>query len=293
MVLMSSLSLGLVALLPGCGGGNTGGGNTGGGSTTTDQPLQTAAALTIDWVKVKGTEEFLMGSPDAAPDAYDDEKPQHRVKLSGFCMSATEVTNAQYDLFLASLPDDSPHKGSGSEHANYEKFEGDDKPVVYVSYDDALAFCKWVGHGVTLPTEAQWEYACRAGSTTKYSLGDALGKDQANIWESTWQENGADVTGQTRAVAQYEKNAFGLYDMHGNVWEWCMDWYGEDYYQECKGAGAEDKLVENPKGAASGSARVLRGGSWDNPARNCRSAIRIRSSPGNRYDNMGFRVVAP
>ncbi len=341
MALLASLSLGLVALLPGCdkdsddsdgdtpavhkgqndnpsnpsgggntggnsgggnsGGGNTGGGNTGGGgnsggegggSTTTDQPPQTAEALKIQWVKIEATDQFLMGSPDGQGD--NDEHPQHRVKLSGFWMSATEVTNAQYDQFLASLSDGDPHKESGSNYPGLEaKFKGADQPVVCVSYDDALAFCQWVGHGVSLPTEAQWEYACRAGTTTKYSFGDALTADQANIDGSTWQENGADVSGQTRAVAQYAKNAFGLYDMHGNVWEWCSDWYGEDYYQKCKGEGTADETVTDPTGAATGSGRVFRGGSWNDDARNCRSANRARLTPGRRYVNLGFRVVAP
>ncbi len=317
--LLAPLALGLaVVLLPGCekesdgsnsigdtlakgktdkpsGAGSTGGSGTGGGcgSTPTEKPPQTAAALKIDWVKVKATEEFLMGSPDTDPYADDDEKPQHKVKLSGFWMSATEVTNAQYKQFLASLPDDSPHKKSGSNYPGLDKLKGDDKPVVYVSYDDALAFCEWVGHGVTLPTEAQWEYACRAGSTTKYSFGDALEQDQANIDGSTWQEDGVDVTMQTRAVGQYQKNAFGLYDMHGNVVEWCLDWFGEEYYQKCKGAGTEDKVVENPKGPTSGSDRMIRGGSWYDEAAYCRSAFRYYDSPGHRDNGLGFRIVAP
>ncbi len=326
--LLLSISLGLVALLPGCdkdsddsdgdtsvvnknqndkpnnpsGGGNTGGeggsegGEGGGGSTTTDQPPQTAEALKIQWVKIPATEEFLMGSPDSEPDAGYSEKPQHRVKLSGFWMSATEVTNAQYDKFLVSLSDGDPHKESGSNYPGLDaKFKGANQPVVCVSYDDALAFCQWLGADlkVSLPTEAQWEYACRAGSTTKYSFGDALRKDQANIWESIWQENGADVTKQTRAVAQYEKNAFGLYDMHGNVWEWCSDWYGGDYYQKCKGEGSEDNLTENPTGAASGSLRVIRGGSWYGDVADCHSAYRSRLNPVARLDDLGFRVVAP
>ncbi len=274
------------------GGSNTEGGSEGGGSTTTEKPPQTAAALKIDWVKVKATDQFLMGSPDGVGDG--DEHPQHKVKLSGFWMSATEVTNAQYNQFLESLPDGDPHKQSGSNYSGLDnEFKGADQPAVCVSYDDALAFCKWVGHGVTLPTEAQWEYACRAGTTTNYSFGDALTAEQANIEGSTWQENGKEVKEQTRAVRQYAKNAFGLYDMHGNVFEWCLDWYADDYYQECKGAGTEDKTVSDPKGFASGSGRVIRGGGWDGGAGLSRSADRANSYPEDTYVDVGFRVVAP
>ncbi|PID90457.1 MAG: hypothetical protein CSA97_02825 [Bacteroidetes bacterium] len=239
--------------------------------------------------------EFLMGSSDSDPYARDNEKPQHRVKLSGFWMSATEVTNAQYDQFLWVMEAkggaewDAVKKSSSHYPDLDDRFKGANQPVVCVSYDDAQAFCKWVGHGVTLPTEAQWEYACRAGSTTRFSFGDTLTFEQANILWSPWQEDG-----RTRAVGQYEKNAFGLYDMYGNVCEWCSDWYSEDYYQGCKGAGNEDKLEENPKGPATGDMRINRGGGWNKGAWTSRSAHREAGEPQSCcYDFLGFRIVAP
>ncbi|PID90854.1 MAG: serine/threonine protein kinase [Bacteroidetes bacterium] len=280
--LLLSFPLGLAALLQGC------------GSTT--PPPKTAESLKIQWVKVAGG-DFLMGS--SGGDVEEDEKPQHRVQLSSFWMSATEVTNAQYDMFLAAMEVEGGQvweavKESGSRNPGLDDaLKGADQPVAMVSYGDAQAFCRWLGHSVALPTEAQWEYACRAGSSTRYGFGDELAPDQANIDGSIWREDGADVGGRARAVAQYRANAFGLYDMHGNVWEWCADWYDDGYYQTCMGRGTEGRRGTDPAGPAAGAIRVLRGGSWGGYAEYCRAANRLGDSAWLRYEDVGFRLVAP
>ena len=132
------------------------------------------------------------------------------------------------------------------------------------------------GGKFSLPTEAQWEYACRAGSTTRYCFGD----DESRLGEYAWyDENSGD---KTHPVGEKKPNAWGLYDMHGNVWEWCQDWYDDGYYAKSP--------TDDPTGPSTGSCRVIRGGSWDDGARSCRSADRNRNSPGYRLDNLGFRV---
>ena len=167
-----------------------------------------------------------------------------------------------------------------------------------VSWNDAVAFCEWLGRkeGETylLPTEAQWEYACRAGSTTRYYSGDDsetlaqvgnVGDASAKAKFSNWTEAIAASDGYvfTAPVGSFRPNAFGLCDMHGNVWEWCADLYGEKYYRE--------STVDDPPGPTSGSLRVSRGGSWLNRAGSCRSAVRYGVTPDYRYDSLGFRVA--
>ena len=228
----------------------------------------------IKWVSIPaGT--FMMGSPADEIDRYDNET-QHEVKLSAFKMSAYEVTFEQYDAFCVATKHEKP---------------GDDgwgrgqRPVINVSWDDATAFAKWMG--CRLPTEAEWEYACRAGSTAPFNTGENLTTNQANI-DGNYPYN-KNATGifreQSTEVGSFAPNAYGLYDMHGNVWEWCRDWYG-DYLSTSQ---------SNPTGPTEGSYRVLRGGSWDNYARFCRAALRNESYPVNRACNryFGFRLVSP
>ena len=152
-----------------------------------------------------------------------------------------------------------------------------------MSWDDAVEFCrrlsdlpaeKEAGNVYRLPTEAEWEYACRGGTTTKYSFGD----DDSELGDYAWYRENSD--GKTHPVGSKVPNALGLHDMHGNVWEWCQDWYG-DY---------PSGSVTDPSGATSGSSRVLRGGSWDYTAVDCRSAYRGRVSPSYRDYSNGFRV---
>ncbi len=213
---------------------------------------------------------FMMGSPKDE-DGRDKDEDQVQVNITkAFYMGKTEVTEAQ---FLEFYDDDSPSGNKNNE------------PVAKVSWYEAMEYCealtrwahkqgKFLGWKFTLPTEAQWEYACRAGTTTMYHSGNKR-RDLKRV-ARYYEESGLGV----REVAQKEPNAFGLYDMHGNVWEWCLDWYGS----RLQGG-------DNPTGPKSGSGRVYRGGGWDFSARSCRSANRGCDSPGIRSGSLGFRVA--
>ena len=212
--------------------------------------------------------EFVMGSPSSEAHRYDNEGPQHRVQITqGFWMGKYEVTQAQWQSVMGNNP---------------RWFTGDGKlPVEQVSWDDCQEFVKKlsqrVGGTFRLPTEAEWEYACRAGSSTAYCFGD----DESRLGDYAWYDENSG--NETHPVGQKKPNAWGLYDMHGNVYEWCGDWFG-DYP-----SGA----VTDPTGPSSGSRRVVRGGGWNGGPWICRSADRIRSSPVYRYDLHGFRVALP
>jgi formylglycine-generating enzyme required for sulfatase activity len=156
-------------------------------------------------------------------------------------------------------------------------FKGDDLPVEQVNWDDAVEFClrlsQATGKAYRLPTEAEWEYACRANTRGDYA---------GDLDEMAWYSDNSAKT--THPVRRKKPNGFGLYDMHGNVWEWCRDWYSEDYYSQ--------SAIEDPRGPNNGSFRVLRGGSWVDLASGCRSAYRSRYTPDNlRGSRIGFRVV--
>ena len=216
--------------------------------------------------------QFLMGA-----------KPGTRgVTITGpFYMGKTEVTNAQYRKFVEATgyegkPDTDPAYDLYLLHWNGKSLmsAGDEFPVVWISWKNAGAFCKWAGLG--LPTEAQWEYACRAGTTTEYHFGD----NQHDFDEYGWGLTNSDAL--THPVGSFKPNAWGLYDMHGNVWEWCADWYVDSY------ANADTR---DPKGPAGGSARVLRGGSWGDGPLDCRAAGRLGFTPVGRCYVLGFRVV--
>jgi formylglycine-generating enzyme required for sulfatase activity/serine/threonine protein kinase len=219
--------------------------------------------------------EFLMGSPDSDDEAYSQEKPQHPVRITRpFYMGVHEVTEGQYRAVVGGTPSD---------------FEGTDNlPVVKVSWLDAIAYCNKLSEreglkpfyqfgaevktgteGYRLPTEAEWEYACRAGSTARYSSGDS------------WDHGNAGR--MIHPVGQREPNAWGLYDMHGNVREWCWDWYDPGYYAQSQAA--------DPLGPRQATDRVNRGGSWDVHPRYCRSAYREGLSPAYRSTYVGLRVA--
>jgi len=215
--------------------------------------------------------EFKMGSNDGAA----NEKPVHAVRITKpFYLGGTEVTQAEWEAVMG---------------ANPSNFKGAKRPVEQVSWDDCQEFCRRlterdrkankIPKGATygLPTEAEWEYACRAGSATKYCYGDA----ENTLGEYAWYEANSGKT--THDAAQRKPNAWGLYDMHGNVWEWCQDWYGENYYGQ--------SLGQDPAGPANGQYRVLRGGAWLYDPACCRSAIRTGYSPADRYFYFGLRVV--
>jgi formylglycine-generating enzyme required for sulfatase activity len=208
--------------------------------------------------------EFQMGSPANEAGRGSDET-QHKVKITKpFYLQTTEVTQAQWKAVMGNNP-------SG--------FKGDDLPVERVSSDDAQEFIKRLstkeGLKYRLPTEAEWEYACRAGSTTGFCFGD----DESKLGEYAWYYENSD--NKTHPVSQKKPNAWGLYDMHGNVWEWCYDWY--DSYR--------NSPAEDPQGPASGQNRVLRGGSWSGNEGNCRSADRVAAATWNRGENVGFRIA--
>ncbi|MBP7102193.1 MAG: formylglycine-generating enzyme family protein [Bacteroidales bacterium] len=262
----------------------------------------------IQWVAIPGG-TFTMGSPYDQANREDDEIP-HQVTLSAFKMSKYEITNAQYAAFLnaknigsdgkfaagafptqvliyesSSVYDWGLHYADGQwvPVAGYENH-----PVIKVTWYGASEFASYMG--CRLPTEAEWEYACRAGTTTHFNTGICLNTTQANYagnYPMEWRSEGV-YRRKTMPVGSFSPNAWGLCDMHGNVWEWCSDWYGEypNYAQT------------NPKGPASGSHRVFRGGSWHSLARYCRSARRNYSYPLNysdffaSYDYIGFRVVS-
>ncbi|MBR5160916.1 MAG: SUMF1/EgtB/PvdO family nonheme iron enzyme, partial [Thermoguttaceae bacterium] len=213
---------------------------------------------------------FTIGSPTWEDGRYLNETP-HKVTLTkGFWMMETEVTQKQWKVVMGNNP---------------SHFKDDNLPVEQVSWYDCQEFCKkcsQLGLSVQLPTEAQWEYACRAGSTTAYFWGNALNGDKANCdgrYPCGTTTKGKNLQ-KTTPVGSYEANAWGLYDMHGNVWEWCQDWY-RDYL---------GKSVTDPVGPSSGSNRVIRGGCWFSGAQGCRSAFRSGINPGYRYYYLGFRL---
>jgi formylglycine-generating enzyme required for sulfatase activity len=227
--------------------------------------------------------EFLMGSPDSDTSAPEDEKPQHRVRITRpFFLGVHQVTQGQYRAVTGTNP---------------SSFEGsDDLPVETVSWSDAVAFCNTLsaldglkpyydlntctplgGEGYRLPTEAEWEYAARAGSTSRYSFGAS----ESSLGEYAWFIGNSQD--RTHPVGQKQPNAFGLYDMHGNVWEWCGDAFDPLFYGQSPGA--------DPFCATEATLRVHRGGCWADGEWYLRSADRGASTLDSRDDDVGFRVA--
>jgi sulfatase modifying factor 1 len=215
---------------------------------------------------------FQMGSPASEPDRDSEEEPVHQVCLDGFWMGKYEVTQAQWRKIMGNNP---------------SNFQGDTRPVERVSWNDVQTFLQTLnkksgknpplplpGGEFRLPTEAEWEYAARAGTQTAYSFGN----DANQLGDYAWY--GANSGNRTHPVGQLKPNGFGLYDMHGNVSEWCQDWY-DSYLKES---------VSNPQGPDSGSSRVIRGGSWSRGAGSCRSAVRSYDAPDDRFDSLGRGV---
>ena len=216
-----------------------------------------------------------MGSPSDELLRKSNEGPQHRVRITNdFYIGSTEVTQAQYAAIMETNP---------------SHFKGEDNPVETVSWNNAVEFCRKLsemeGKKYRLPTEAEWEYACRAGTTTPFYTGETIDTSQANY-------NGREVYGngtkgvfrrRTIAVGSFPPNAFGLYDMHGNVWEWCQDWYASNYYSTSP--------TTDPQGPSTGDHRVLRGGFWIVYPGNCRSSVRDWNTPVNRLSSNGFRIL--
>jgi formylglycine-generating enzyme required for sulfatase activity/predicted Ser/Thr protein kinase len=224
--------------------------------------------------------KFTMGSPENETGRFTNESQVQVTLTQAYFLGRCEVTQGEWKTVMLT----EPWKGE-----SFVK-EGRDYPATHVSWDDAIQFCRKLtdrerkagrlpaGWEYALPTEAQWEYACRAGTTSRFSFGD----DESKLGRYAWFTKNAGDAGEKYAheVAQKLPNAFGLYDMHGNVWEWCRDWYGE------KLPGGSDPVVTE-----KASYRVYRGGSWGNTAGYCRSAIRLRNFPSYRNDYLGFRVA--
>jgi eukaryotic-like serine/threonine-protein kinase len=231
--------------------------------------------ISLDLMVIPGG-TFMMGDDRH----HQDEQPIHQVTLSPFYMGKYPITQAQY---LAVMGDS---LGSGL---------GIDYPIENINWDDALAFCRQLsqqtGKQYSLPSESQWEYACRATTTTVFHFGATITPDLVN-YNGEYPYNGAPI-GQNRAqstpVGIFPPNAFGLYDMHGNVWEWCLDQYQPNYQgAPSDGSALIDLDTSSP---AASSKRVMRGGAWDYVARGCRSAVRCSLDSSLRMDGCGFRVV--
>ncbi|MGD0093197.1 MAG: SUMF1/EgtB/PvdO family nonheme iron enzyme, partial [Planctomycetota bacterium] len=239
--------------------------------------------------------EFMMGSACNKP----EEKPVHKVKISRpFYMGKYHVTVAQFRAFADGTKYQTVAEKQGFAHAWKDQFvkdqvvkgtnwrtpgfpQEDNYPVSVITWYDAQEFCKWAtklaGRTVRLPSEAEWEYACRAGTTTLYNTGD---KD-SDLELAGWFEKNSGM--HTNAVGQKKPNAWGLYDMHGNVWQMCADWFNDKYYA--------DSPPVDPKGPANGGHRVLRGGTWNSYPRQCRAEFRSRTTPEAPYADIGFRCA--
>jgi len=246
--------------------------------------------VTLDLVQIPGG-TFRMGSPSGEGD--NDEKPQHEVRISPFLLGKYPVTQAQWRV-VAGFP-----KVKQDLNADPSRFKGTNRPVEQVSWDDAVEFCqrlsKKTGREYRLPSEAEWEYACRAGTTTPFHFGETVTTDLANYRGTDWEFDGKTYPGsygqgpkgeyrqQTTEVGLFPANGFGLYDMHGNVWEWCADHWHDSY----EGAPTDGSAWLSSNEAR----RLLRGGSWYDLPRYCRSAYRSGIARDDRSYCIGFRVM--
>ena len=247
--------------------------------------------------------KFLMGSPKDEDGHEDNEGPQHEVEITKpFYLGVYSVTRGQFAAFVKDDGYQTEAEKAGATGtwqkprfpSQYDQTDKD--PVVEVSWNDAVRFCQWLSKKekktYELPTEAEWEYACRAGTKTRFWCGDKDEdlKGNANIADASLKEKWPDASWAvawddgyafTSPVGSFQANPWGLYDMHGNVWQWCADWYG--LYQEGS--------IKDPKGKESANSRVLRGGSWYYELQSCRAAYRLLYSPTYHISNIGFRVA--
>ena len=277
-----------------------------------------AQTNSANFVRINGG-TFTMGSPDDEPQRKNNEGPQRRVTISAFYMGKYPVTQKEW-FEVTEKTVRQQQKIAGGSTLNGE---GDNHPMYYVSWYDAVEYCnllslregltpaymidkdnndpnnksgvndniRWTvtwnrdADGYRLPTEAEWEYACRAGTTTPFYRGNNITTGQANYNGNSPYNNNAkgDYRNRTTPVGNFAPNTWGLYDMHGNVWEWCWDWFG-NYPKDAQA---------DPAGASSGTDRVLRGGGYNFSAAHARSAYRNNFTPSNRYFYIGFRLVRP
>jgi formylglycine-generating enzyme required for sulfatase activity len=229
---------------------------------------------------------FRMGSPSSELQRYDSEGPQRTVNIASFLIGQYAVTQAQWRA-VAGLP-----KRQIDLNSDPSYFKGDNLPVENINWLEAVEFCdrlsQFTGRSHRLPSEAEWEYACRAGTTTPFYFGETITTDLVNYDGNYTYGSGPKgiYREKTTVVGSFPPNAFGLYDMHGNLWEWCADPWHENY-----NSAPTDGSVWESRGNTQ--YRVLRGGSWFNYPRNCRSAFRYGLGPGSRNWGYGFRVVSP
>jgi formylglycine-generating enzyme required for sulfatase activity len=280
-------------------------------------PLGDGEGLPLLWIPAG---EFVMGSPGDEPERADREGPQHRVRLEGFWLGQTPVTQAQWRVVAKLVPPlgkswlrelkaaPSYFQPEADKSASMGRFallpgeaSSDQRPVERVSWHDAIEFCRRLdtllpthsGLRCSLPSEAQWEYACRAESSTAFAFGETLTPELANYHGKWPYANGPNGEGrqQTTPVGMFAANAWGLQDMHGNVWEWCLD-HLHDSYRDAPFAGGA-WLDSEPVNMQTNDdrSRLLRGGSWSGRPRNCRSACRGSTRPYQADDDFGFRVV--
>jgi formylglycine-generating enzyme required for sulfatase activity len=264
-----------------------------------------ALALSMLWIPPG---RFWMGSPPTEPERGDTEGPMHLMQMQGFFMSQTPITQAQWRQVVRSheRPGESwGHKLSTTPSSFQGEtcglFPGEtntyNRPVEQVSWLDAMEFCSRLsqrtGRIYTLPSEAQWEYACRAGTTTPFHFGNTINTELANYNGNYDYADGPKgvYRKQTTPVGLFPANAWGLQDMHGNMYEWCLDEWHDSYEGAPTDGGAWVDGTEVIKSEELGKARLLRGGSWDDFPRDCRSAFRSHYQPDDANDYVGFRVV--
>jgi len=268
---------------------NTGNKDSGWSGVVSVEIKSGVTVIGVQMVAISGG-TFQMGNVENSSFGSSNEKPVHSVTVSGFEMSIFEITQGQFQSVMGSNP-------------SYYK-SGDNYPVEQVSWYDAVKFCNKLSdaagrarcynesmwacdlskNGFRLPTEVEWEYACRAGTATLFYTGSVIssnGYTSTDLDRAGWYDGNSGT--KTHPVGEKVPNAWGLYDMHGNVWEWCNDWYGESYYSSSPTA--------DPPGPSNGSYRVLRGGCWISFAWYCRSAHRGWNFPSYTINSLGFRVV--
>jgi formylglycine-generating enzyme required for sulfatase activity len=237
---------------------------------------------------------FMMGSPETEEGSTDDERPQHQVTIKAFCLGKYQVTQAQWKA-VAAFP-----QVNKELKLDPSRFKGDNRPVEQVSWEDAVEFCDRLSRHTKrqyrLPSEAEWEYACRAGTTTPFHFGETITTNLANYqgtdneeykWSGSYGSGPKGVyREETTAVGSFGvANNFGLYDMHGNVWEWCQD----DWHSDYEGAPTDGSAWLSSE--ESSDRKLLRGGSWLNDPDHCRSAYRFYNSLDHYNISIGFRVV--
>ncbi|WP_364418155.1 formylglycine-generating enzyme family protein [Moorena sp. SIO3H5] len=248
--------------------------------------------ITLDMVAIPGG-TFLMGSPETEEGHSNSESPQHQVTVKSFFMGKYQVTQAQWQAVAALAQVNTELK------PNPSYFKGDDRPVERVSWDDAVEFCERLSQHTKrpyrLPSEAEWEYSCRARTTTPFHFGETITTDLANYHGKYTYGSGpkGKYVQETTPVGSFGVgNDFGLYDMHGNVWEWCADhWHSN--YEDAPTDGSAWQDESNNDNYNDNNWRLLRGGCWDYNPVLCRSGSRLNYNPALRHygNNMGFRVV--